>query len=80
MKKPTAMCSAEFRVAFNKLSKAALIDTLWCAAQLGTNDQPDQIAAQAARNAEIALTTRGDRIPAAIAMTAQRRIDSDPTD
>ena len=77
MKKPPAMCTAGFARMFNQISKAALIDALWCASQLGTNDEFEQYESQAARSVVVALTERGDRVPEDIAIAAKRRIDSD---
>jgi hypothetical protein len=77
-KKPALMCSDAFRRAFGAMSKAALIDALWCACQLGTDESAEQIEAQAARNAQYALVDRHDRVPQSIAEFAERRIDSDP--
>jgi hypothetical protein len=79
-KKPAVMASRDFARMFNQLSKAALIDALWCACQLGTDESPEQIASQAARNAQIALHHRGDRWPTEIITVARGRIDSDPED
>ena len=76
-KKPPLMTSPEFGRLFSKISKAALIDVLWCASQLGTDESPEQIAAQAARNAVIALEARGDRIPADLRTISEQPIDSD---
>lgn len=76
-KKPPALATFEFAVVFDGISKAALIDALWCACQLGTDESDEQIFAQAARNAQIALRDRGDRCPQAIAIAAAQRIDSD---
>ena len=76
-KKRTAVCSVAFAGQFDKLSKAALIDALWCACQLGTNETAEEIEAQAARNAKCALAMRGDKLPKGIAEFARRTIDSD---
>lgn len=79
IKKPAVMCAPEFRTLLNQLSKAALIDTLWCACQLGTDESTPQITAQAARNAVAALRVREDRIPKDLEVAADALIDSDPT-
>jgi hypothetical protein len=76
-KKPAAMASAGFARMFDQLSKAALIDVLWCACQLGTDESSDEITTQAARNAIAAMAVRKDRIPKDIAAQARLRIDSD---
>lgn len=77
LKKPAAMASAPFARLFGKLSKQALIDALYCASQLGTNDSEPQIATQAARNAVIALIHRRDRVPGELLSQSKNRIDSD---
>lgn len=79
-KKGLRMASPHFDAAFSRISKAALMDALWCACQLGTDESSGQIEAQAARNASAALYARGDRIPRDIAEMAIRTIDSDPTE
>lgn len=79
-KKPPAMASRAFDRLFSQCSKAALIDVLWCACQLGTDETADQIATQAARNAVIALDARRDAIPREIADVAKQRIDADTED
>ena len=76
-KKPALMCTHEFRMLFDQLSKAALIDALWCACQLGTDESAEQITTQAARNAQLALSARGDRKLPSVDEWATRRIDSD---
>jgi hypothetical protein len=76
-KNHVAMASAEFARLFNEISKQALIDSLWCACQLGTDESDGEILAQAARNAKIALHARGDRIPGDIISASKRVIDSD---
>jgi hypothetical protein len=76
-KKPAVMASPEFAAMFNQLSKQALIDSLWCACQLGTDETNQQITTQAARNAKYALHARGDRMPADIVAQAERAIESD---
>lgn len=77
-KKPAVMCSREFARVFGSLSKQALIDTLWCACQLGTDESAEQITTQAARNAGIALERRGDRVPKEIVDAGADMLDSDP--
>lgn len=76
-KKPPLMASRSFRVLFDRVSKGALIDALWCACQLGTDESDEQIESQAARNVLAALEVRGDRILPAIREAAARVIDSD---
>lgn len=77
IKKPVLVASDAFRRLFQPLSKASLIDALWCACQLGTNESAEEIATQAARNAVIAMELREDRIPPALVEQSKRRIDSD---
>lgn len=77
IKKPALLCGQPFRQMFDKMSKAALIDTLYCACQLGTNETGPEIATQAARNAVIALKNRGDRVPPEIISQSENSIDSD---
>jgi hypothetical protein len=76
--KRPALASPAFALLCGRVSKAALVDALWCACQLGTDESREQITAQAARNLEIALDARDDRVPRAITTAAQGRIDSDP--
>jgi len=71
------MASRECAVMLSTVSKQALIDALWCACQLGTDESSEQITTQAARNLEIALRERGDRIPPIVTETAARWITSD---
>ncbi|OFW37676.1 MAG: hypothetical protein A3J29_06285 [Acidobacteria bacterium RIFCSPLOWO2_12_FULL_67_14b] len=71
------LASVPFAAMFSQLSKGALIDTLWCASQLGTNETAAEIASQAARNAAIALGLRGDGVPADVQAQSEQRIDSD---
>ena len=73
------MASQEFARLFSQLSKAALIDALWCACQLGTNESADEIATQAARNVVPAMAHRGDRVPKDIVNIVGRPIYSDPS-
>ena len=77
-KKPPLLSSQPFAALFDQVSKAALIDALWCACQLGTDESEQQIATQAARNVVIALRQRGDRIPSTLQSQSENRIDSDP--
>ena len=77
-KKLPVLTPAAFTDMFDKISKAALIDALWCASQLGTDETHEQITSLAARNAQIALRERGDRCPPEITTAASVRIDSDP--
>ena len=79
-KKPPLMASDAFTALFAQMSKAALIDTLWCACQLGTNEESAEISTQAARNAVIALEARHDRVPTNIKAQAALSIDSDGVD
>jgi hypothetical protein len=76
-KKPALMASGEFRRALDRYSKMALLDALWCACQLGTDESSEEITTQAARNVLIALETRGDYIPNYLRKLAERHIDSD---
>lgn len=77
-KKPALVASDAFTKLLDQLSKAALIDALWCACQLGTNDSEEEITIQAARNAVAALRMRSDRIPKDIAACAEDLLESDP--
>ncbi len=76
-KKPPMMAPDSFARMCEQWSKAALIDVLFCACQLGTDESLDQIATQAARNAVIVCDYRQDRVPASLRECAERRIDSD---
>ena len=76
-KKGTAFAGLPFDQLFSQISKAALIDVLYCACQLGTDETPEQIASQAARNALIALEGRCDRVPHDLRRAAEVPIDSD---
>jgi hypothetical protein len=75
--KPPMMASREFVAVIGALSKAALIDALWCACQLGTNETAEEILTQAARNALAACTARHDRVFPALRELADKTIDSD---
>jgi FixJ family two-component response regulator len=77
-KKPALCCSREFAQLCDGISKAALVDALWNACQLGTNESAEEIETQAARNIYAALSAREDRIPKEVNAVAARRIDSDP--
>ena len=77
LKKRAVMSSREFSRLFSQISKQALVDTLWCACQLGTDESDEQITTQAARNAQIALAHRGDRVPREIAALSNLPVDSD---
>lgn len=77
VKRPPKMSSREFGALFAQVSKAALIDALWCACQLGTDDSDAQITAKAAREVLIALDSRGDRRPGGLVEAAAVWIDSD---
>lgn len=76
-KKPPMMASADFARLFDQISKAALIDALWCACQLGTDESREQITTKAAREVGLALKNRGDKIPSDIRYEAHKPIDSD---
>lgn len=76
-KKPPTMASREFVSAFDRFSKAAILDALWCACQLGTDETTEQITTQAARNVVVALDHRGDYVPTFTRGLAERRIDAD---
>lgn len=76
-KKQALMSSRPFAAMFDKVSKAALIDSLWCACQLGTDESEPQIATQAARNVVVALKSRGDKVPYEIESQSENVIDSD---
>jgi len=76
-KKPVLVASERFSQVVGLASKAALVDALWCACQLGTDESEEQILAQAARNLRIALHLRGDRAPATVEAAADTPIDSD---
>jgi hypothetical protein len=76
-KKPAVMASADFARLFDQVSKAALIDALWCACQLGTDESAEQITTKAAREVGLALKNRGDKIARDIKWHANKPIDSD---
>lgn len=76
-KKGPLCCSDEFDAMIGCYSKAALVDALWCACQLGTNESSEEITIRAAREMEIALNTRGDRVRPALVAAAGRRIEGD---
>lgn len=78
MKKPPMMAAESFVEMFAGVSRAALVDALWCACQLGTDETTEEITTQAARNVQIALRHRDDVIRAAISRAAAGRLDSDP--
>jgi uncharacterized protein YceH (UPF0502 family) len=71
------MCPAKFHTLFAQVSKDALIDALWCASQIGTDETTPQITAKAARELIIACNQRGDRPPTELVEAAKVRIDSD---
>src|SRR5262245_55024754 len=77
-KKQNRMASDRFTILLGECSKVALIDALWCACQLGTDESEQEITAPAARNVVIALELRGDRIPKGMREAASVHIDSDP--
>ena len=78
MRSETKVCSLAFAGLMDKASKAALIDALWCACQLGTDETPEQILAQGARELRAALEMRGERVSRLVRDAAAVRIDSDP--
>ena len=69
--------SGEFDELIGCYSKAALVDALWCACQLGTDESREEITTKAAREMLIALNLRDDRVRPALVAAAVRRIDSD---
>lgn len=71
------MTTTDFDRMFSQISKSALIDALWCACQLGTNDTYEEITIQAARNVEAALRARHDRIPTDITEAAGRVLEGE---
>jgi FixJ family two-component response regulator len=73
-KRPAA-CPWTFATMFDPVSKAALIDALWMACQLGTDESVEQITAQAASAVLAALRHRADRIPADIVAAAVGRTE-----
>jgi hypothetical protein len=77
-KKGPQMASEDFDAMIGCYSKAALIDALWCACALGTDESFEQITTKAAREMKIALNTRGDRVRPELVAASVRRIDSDP--
>lgn len=77
MKVSNPMAPVEFSRLFNQCSKQSLIDSLWCACQLGTDESDSQITTQSARNAIIALQYRGDRVSREMRIVASKIIDSD---
>jgi hypothetical protein len=76
-KKGPEMASDEFDALIGVYSKSALVDALWCACQLGTDESKEEITTKAAREMQIALNLRGDRVRPALVAAAVRRIDSD---
>jgi hypothetical protein len=66
---------------FDGLSKAALIDALWCACQLGTDESEEQILSRMARESKLAIDARGDkpssRTRAALDTLANLYVDGD---
>jgi len=78
-KKPPMFASDAAVAMLNQLSKAALLDTCWCLAQLGTDESEEQIITKLAREIETIAVHRGDRLPDGAAEAAQRLIDSDPS-
>jgi hypothetical protein len=76
-KKGPEMASGEFDAIIGCYSKAALVDALWCACQLGTDESAEQITTRAAREIRIALDLRGDRVRPELVAAASRRTDSD---
>jgi len=76
-KKGTFYAPASFDELLGCYSKAALVDALWCACQLGTNESTEEITIRAAREMQIALRTRGDRVRPALVATAALPLDGD---
>jgi hypothetical protein len=76
-KKGPLFASGEFDELIGCYSKAALVDALWCACQLGTDESREEITTKAAREMLIALNLRDDRVRPALVAAAVRRIDSD---
>jgi hypothetical protein len=79
-KKGTFCAPNSFDALISCYSKAALIDALWCACQLGTDGSYEEITTLAARELRIALQTRRDRVYQELVTVADRRIDNDPPD
>ena len=75
--KGTFYAPASFDELLGCYSKAALVDALWCACQLGTNESTEEITIRAAREMQIALRTRGDRVRPALVATAALPLDGD---
>lgn len=77
------MMPPELARVFDGVSKAALVDALYCACVLGTDESLDQIAAKMARELSAALEYRGDRPASPYRKALERlsavRIESDPT-
>lgn len=76
-KKPALLCSDEFRRLVSPVSKAALVDALWYACQLGTNDTDAEYTIRAAREIVHALRDRGDRVPADLQRVSVRPLTDD---
>lgn len=75
--KGVLMAPESFAQMFAQVSKAALIDALWCASQLGTNETEEEITTKAAREVRIALQNRGDVTSRAINAAAEAPLESD---
>lgn len=71
------VCAPEFAALIGKASKAALVDALWNACHLGTDESTEQITTKAARELRIALDARCDRVPVILRNRAAWPIDSD---
>lgn len=63
---------------FGRFTKAQLLDAIYTACHLGTDESDEQIGVQMARNIQAALYDRGEHIPKWLATEAEKRIDSDP--
>ena len=75
--KKRATSPAEFVRLLDAVSKAALIDAMWNACQLGTDESEGQITAKACRETLLALKYRGDALPMPMRVAARTPIDSD---
>ena len=73
-KKGPLCASGKFDELIGCYSKAALVDALWCACQLGTDESKEEITTKAAREMQAALNLRGDRVRPALVAAAVRRI------
>jgi|TARA_R110000824_G_scaffold41944_1_gene124183 hypothetical protein len=75
-KKGPLCASTEFDALIGSYSKAALVDALWCACQLGA-DTHEEITTRGAREMRIALRMRGDRVRPELVAIAERHRDGD---